>query len=348
MRLEAMRRSKQVVGLIGAVASMMVLAACSTPSTGSSEPSASSAAPAASGSAAAAEDCTPSDTKKVGVMFFNIGIGPDIGLMAEQVQKSADKYGVTVNIQDGKGDPNAMIAAIRGFIAEKSDAIIIYPPDPESLAPVLDEAGAAGIPVFPVNLKQAGTDSVVTYVGADDYVYGQKQMEILKQSYPDGAKIALLMGSMGTSAQIERTRAVDDFVKENPQFTVVDRQVDDWDSTKSLNITREWLTKYPKGELDAIVVQGPQAGTSVDYANSIGRDDVKWIFGDFIKDNVAPIKAGSVLGTVKQDFVEQADVVTKVASDWISCNRDGITVPNMYLDLPVVTQENVDSIEPAF
>ncbi|MCZ4519343.1 sugar ABC transporter substrate-binding protein [Rhodococcus ruber] len=291
-------------------------------------------------------DCEPSTNKKVGVLFFDTAVGPDAALMQNKIKERGDALGLDLNIQQGKNDINTEIAAIRGFIAEQSAAIIVYPPDPESLAPVLNEAGQAGIPVFALNLALKNTDSLVTYVGPDNYDFGQHQVDLVKKNFPNGAKIGLLMGQMGTTAQIERTRAVEDLAAQDPRYQIVAQEPDNWDSAKSLSISRDWLTKFPVGDLDVIITQGPQAGTAVQNAIDSGRPEVKWVFGDLINDIVPMLQNGQVLGTVMQDMGLQAEEVTTAVGNWLTCNRDEVKTPNDYLPLLTVTQENVDSVEP--
>lgn len=292
--------------------------------------------------------CTPSKTKKVGVLFFTSTVGADIALIQKRMKTSAEKYGMDLSIQDGKNDVSTMISVVRTFIAQNVDAIVVYPPDSTSLAPVLNEAGDAGIPIFALNLIQKDVPSLVTFVGPDDVKFGEEQAEILKKNFPDGANIGLLMGTIGTSAQIGRTKGLEDFVKKNPKYKIVAQQPDDWDPTKSLSITRDWLTKFPKGKLDVIIAQGPHPLTSIDNARQRGRDEIQWIFGDYLETTVPLLKDGSVLGTVFQNITLQADEITRVTNDWLTCNRDAVKTPADYTELTIIDKANADSYKPEF
>ena len=56
---------------------------------------------------------------------------------------------------------------------------------------------------------------------------------------------------------------------------------DDFDNAKALAVVQDLLTRFPKGELDAIIMQGPEGGSAVDFANRNGREEIKFIAGDY-------------------------------------------------------------------
>ena len=80
---------------------------------------------------------------------------------------------------------------------------------------------------------------------------------------------------------------------------IVEEQSADWDNAEALAITQDWLNKYPKGELDAIIDQGPEGATAAQFAHDNGRDEIKFLMGDYPADVKAGIEAGSIYGTVE-------------------------------------------------
>ena len=50
---------------------------------------------------------------------------------------------------------------------------------------------------------------------------------------------------------------------------------------KALAVVQDLLSSFPKGQLDAIVMQGPEASAAVDFAQRNGRDEIKFIVGDY-------------------------------------------------------------------
>jgi ribose transport system substrate-binding protein len=128
----------------------------------------------------------------------------------------------------------------------------------------------------------------------------------------------------------------------------VGAQAADWDNAKALAITQDFLSKYPKGSLSAIVDQGPEGVTGANFAAEQGRTDVKFIMGDYPLDVRNAILKGTVHGTVDQDPSPQGVYAVKDAVLWLDGKKDAVPAPNHYLDLPIITKENADKYPAAW
>lgn len=300
--------------------------------------------------AACGASSSASGSKKldVGFMAYDIGLDPFVSAMVEEAQKEAKAKGIHLDVRNGGNDLSKQINAVQDFVTQRKDAIIVYPGDPEGIGPVVQQAKAAGIPVFTVNLSLADKYPVTTFVGANDKQYGEEQGQMLVDALGEQGKVGLIMGALGTSAQILRTEGIKEVLSKHPGIQIVEQQADGWQSDKTLALTQDWVTKYPKGKLDAIVVQGPEAMGAIRWAREHGRDDIKWILGDYPTDLVQPIKDGWVYGTVSQDPAQQGREVVDAAFNWLSGAKDKVKVPTQFTPLPLVTKENVDQMKPVF
>ena len=64
---------------------------------------------------------------------------------------------------------------VKDFIVKKADAIVLSPCDPKSVVPVIQEANAAGIPVFTVDIPCPDPSAkVVTQIATDNYGGGKE------------------------------------------------------------------------------------------------------------------------------------------------------------------------------
>lgn len=288
-----------------------------------------------------------SDKPKVGFMAFDIGLDPFVAVMVDEVKKQADEMGVELDVRNGGGDLNKQISQIQEFVTAGKDAIIVYPGDPEGIGPSIKAADRAGIPVFTVNLALEKSIPVKAFVGADDKDYGRKQGQMLVKAIGEEGNVGLVMGGLGTSAQILRTEGLMEVIASHPKINVIEKQSDGWQAEKTLALTQDWVNKHPKGELDAIVVQGPEAMGAITWAHDNGRKEIKWILGDYPTELKAPIADGRVFGTVSQDPAEQGREVLKAAYEWLRGDKSKVK-PEMFTPLPVVTKENVAKMEPVF
>lgn len=326
-----MRRSNRTRG-IGALAAGLLLVV-GVPATAQSP----SAAPATSPAAA----CDTGGTAyKIGSMIWNTSI-PFYSNLIKGEQEQGAKYGITVDVQNGNGDIATEVAVIQQFITQGVDLILVSASDAQGIVPVIQQANAAGIPVISVNSTVGDGATTVTYVGADDFMFGQMQGELLKQALPDGGKVAYILGHLGVSAQILRKDGLTDSLKDVTNITIVDEQSADWDNAKALAITQDWLSRYPQGQLDAIIDQGPEGATAAQYAFENGRPEIKFLMGDYPADVKAGIEAGMIYGTVDQDPYPQGTTAVDMGCLVLTGRTAEVPTPHVYLDLPIVTKDNV-------
>jgi ABC-type sugar transport system substrate-binding protein len=322
----------RTIGVALAAGALALLAACSsgTTTTGAAAP-------------------TGAEGKKVGFLVFDQELDSFVTVMVKAVEDGAKAQGIELTTVDGKNDVKTEEAALDQFTADKVDAILIYPGDPTSLAPAVQRAARAGIPVFTVNLGLDESAPVITYVGSDDVVYGQEQAQLVAEALGEtGGTVGLLEGEIGTSAQINRTAGFKDELAKHPNITIVEEQPDDWDPAKSLALVQQWVAKYPAGSLDAIVAQGPQVVGGADWARENGRDDIVFVAGDYNQEVQKAIEDGSVYGTTDQNPRQQGEKAITAVGDWLAGRQDQVTRPAEITPLPDVTKENVARTEPAW
>lgn len=291
----------------------------------------------------------PLSGKKLGVTVAYLSV-PFYAGFKKGLDDAAKAYGFEYDLRDGKGDPATEVANIQNFIAEKVDAILLTPMS-DGTIPAIVQANEAGIPVIEVNNKAGfGSDAaeVVTYVGADDVEFGRLQARLLEQTLGTGPlKIGYVMGIPGTSPQILRAQGFKEELANYPDFKIIAEVNDDFDSAKALAVTQDLLTRFPKGELDVIVMQGPEGVAAADFARQNGREEVKFVLGDYPADVRQAIMDGYVLGTINQDPYPQAYEGVHMA--WLLLNGQEADIPTpFFLELPIITQENAEAVPPAW
>ncbi len=317
---------------VAAVATVAALAACS------SEPSDSPSGDATSGT---------QDEYVIGAMLWNASV-PFYSNFIKGQEEMAAELGVKLVMVDGKGDLGAQVAGIQQLVTQGVDAILVTASDPTGIAPAVKQAVAADIPVFAVNNRVDDSAGAVTFIGADDYEFGKQQATLLADTVGEDAKVAYLVGALGTSAQLLRQEGFDEVLADHPGIQVVETQSGNWDAAEALTVVQDWLNKYPEGSLDAIVAQGPEAANAAKYAADRGRGDIKFIVGDYPVEVRDGIEAGYIFGTVNQDPYPQGARSVEAAVQWLSGQRDKVTQPNEYMELPIVTADNVADFAPAW
>lgn len=163
-------RSRRVLLTVAAVATSALVAGCTSNSTGASNTNTSNNTSASS--ASTSSNAAPG--KKVKIMFS--GPVADHGFLAaintfakEQAAKYPD---VDFKVLEAAPDAPSQIAAVQTAIAEKPDALIIFPQDGDQLTGVGKEAMKAGIPVINLDRKFNDASAYRMFLAGDNYKVG--------------------------------------------------------------------------------------------------------------------------------------------------------------------------------
>ena len=100
---------------------------------------------------------------------------------------------------DAQGDTAKQVADVEDLVARRVSAIFLAPRDFEGLAPALDTAREAKIPVFLIDRQAAGVPGVdyVTFLGSDFVQQGRRAGDWLVAQSSGSAGIVELTGTVG-------------------------------------------------------------------------------------------------------------------------------------------------------
>jgi ribose transport system substrate-binding protein len=287
---------------------------------------------------------------KIGVSVAYLSV-PFYANFKTGLEDGANRFGFEYDLREGGGGDLAKeVAVMQDFIAQEVDLILLTPSG-EGIIPAIKQANEAGIPVIEVNNRagfESGEAEVVTYVGADDVEFGRLQGQLLIDTMAgEPAKIGYVQGISGTSPQILRGQGFEEAIKDHPELEIVGRVTDDFDSSKALAVTQDLLTRFPEGQLDVIVMQGPEGVAAAEFARQNGREEMLFILGDYPADVRQAIIDGVVLGTINQDPYPQAYEGMHMAWLYLNGRESEIPKPD-FLPLPIITQENAEGTPPAW
>jgi ABC-type sugar transport system substrate-binding protein len=292
----------------------------------------------------------PMSGQKIGISVAYLSV-PFYANFKTGIADGAARFGFEYDLRDGGGGDLAKeVAVLQDFIAQ-GVALILLTPSGEGIIPGIIQANEAGIPVIEVNNRagfESGEAEVVTYVGADDIEFGRLQGQLLIDTLAGApAKVGYVQGITGTSPQILRGQGFNEAIADHPEIEIVGTVTDDFDAAKALTVTQDLLTRFPEGQLDYIVMQGPEGVAAADFARQNGREEVRFILGDYPADVRQAIMDGYVLGTINQDPYPQAFEAMHMAWLYLNGSESEIPKPN-FLELPIITQENAEATPPAW
>lgn len=119
---------------------------------------------------------------------------PFFKIIGDHLETEAKARGFETLVVSADKDMAKQGNQVKDFIVKKVDAIVLSPCDPKSIVPVIQEANAAGIPVFTVDIPCPDPAAkVVTQIATDNYGGGKEaakaMIEVLGAA---GGKVAIL------------------------------------------------------------------------------------------------------------------------------------------------------------
>lgn len=190
-----------------------------------------------------------------------------------------EKNGYKLIFDDAQQKQENQITAIRNFIQQEVDYIVLAPTAETGWDTVLQEAKDAGIPVIIVDrMVDVSSDDLFTcWVGSDFRKEGDTAAQWIKQKFGDNpVKIIHLQGSIGSSAQIGRTEGLEAGVGANSEWEIIAQQTGEFTQAKGQEVMESFLKQYSDfdvvyaendnmafGVIDALEAAGLKAGEDV-------------------------------------------------------------------------------------
>ena len=340
-------RRRRSIGIIAvaAVAAGVALTGCT-----SNTPAASSSGStsASSGTGGASEP-----GKKVRIVFS--GPVADHGFLAAVnrfAKEQAAKYpDVTFTALEAAPDAPSQIAAVKTAIADKPDALIIFPQDGDQLTGVGKEASAAGIPVINLDRKFNDQSAYRMFLAGDNYKVGFNAGTYIgkKLKGKSDAVIGEITGIPTLALTRERSQGFKDALaiyglkvsrQVNAQFTVQSGQ----------SAMANLLAAAPK--LDAVFNHDDDQNIGSEAAAAQAGRKEFFIVGTAASNTMLKhIKAGDARIEADVTFTPAISATAVSMARLIAQGRSsddlaGLPLPsNMLIDSELVTKDNVAQYE---
>jgi simple sugar transport system substrate-binding protein len=149
---------------------------------------------------------------------------------SKNMQDEAGNYGVDLKFANAQGKQEEQLRAVRAFIAQDVDAIIIAPVVVTGWEDVLEEARDAEIPVFLVDRDVDVEDKslYVSRISADFNLEGKLAGSWLATESLGNCKIVEMQGTTGSAPAIERKGGFEAVIDQFPAMEIVATQSGDF------------------------------------------------------------------------------------------------------------------------
>ncbi|HEU4565148.1 MAG TPA: ABC transporter substrate-binding protein [Gemmatimonadaceae bacterium] len=144
----------------------------------------------------------------------------------QSLRDEAAKRGVQLVVTDAQGQTAKQVSDVEDLIARRVDVILLAPREFEGLAPALQAAKEAGIPVILVDRAAAGTPGTdyVTLLASNFIEQGQRAAEWLATATGGKASIVELSGTPGASVAADRGKGFRDGIAKHPGMKILASQ----------------------------------------------------------------------------------------------------------------------------
>ena len=139
----------------------------------------------------------------IGVSLLTLD-NPFFKVIGDSITAEGKKRGYDAVVVSGDKDVAKQSNQIKDFIVKKVSAIVLSPCDSKSIVPVIQEANAAGIPVFTVDIpcNEPGV-KIATQIATDNYGGGKEAARAMIEALGEaGGKIAVLHFKQAESCQL--------------------------------------------------------------------------------------------------------------------------------------------------
>ena len=137
--------------------------------------------------------------------------------------------------------------SVKELVDLGADAILVHPGDSYAIAPAVQDAMDAGVPVFALDMGVIGAD-VTSYVRADLYELGKADAEIVMEHFSEEnpAHVLVVAGAMNQNGAVERDNGFKDTVADCPYVDIVYTIDTGWSNDTAYNGIQDLFTSNPE------------------------------------------------------------------------------------------------------
>ena len=252
-------------------------------------------------------------------------------------------FDLTFNAADN--DPAAQIAAVRSFINQGVDAIVIAPIVEDGWDDVLQEAADAGIPVVLEDRTVTASDDLfASWVGLDFHKEGVTAGEWAAENFGDTpTKMVVLEGTTGSAPANERATGFDEAI-EGTSIEKIDSQTGDFTRDGGKTVMEGFIQKYGIDGIDLLYAHNDDmalgAIEAIEAAGGVPGEDIKIISIDAVHDGMQALVDGKI-----NFIVECNPLLGELAAGLVNDVLAGETVEKaIYVEDQSFTQEQAAEV----
>jgi inositol transport system substrate-binding protein len=261
-----------------------------------------------------------------------------------ELDAEAGRLGISIAVEDGQSNSAKQTADIEAAITGGAQGIILAPNDVNALTSGVEAVLKAGIPIVTLDRRVDHTSVPVPHVGADNVAGGRIMAQWVTDSFPNGARVLLITGQLGSSPSIDRTRGIKEaLAAAGSKYQIVAEQSATWKREQGLTVTQNVLTSLGGQSLQAIVAESDEMALgALEALRSSSVTGVKVIGFDATPEALKLVRSGEMGATVEQSPMNQARTALR---QLVAQIREHAPMAGANIAPVLITQSNINQAE---
>ncbi len=210
----------------------------------------------------------------------------------------SEENGFELVFNAADNDPAAQIQAVRSFINQGVDAIVIAPIVEDGWEDVLQEAKDAEIPVILEDRTITAADDLYeTWVGLDFKKEGETAGQWAAENFTEDTTMVVLEGTTGSAPANDRAEGFDSAIEGTP-IEKIDSQTGDFTRDGGKSVMEGFLSKYGADGIDLVYAHNDDmalgAIDAIEAAGAVPGEDIKIISIDAVHDGMQALADGKI------------------------------------------------------
>ena len=255
------------------------------------------------------------------------------------------KQGYEAIESDGQVSSPKQTADVEAAITQGVKGIVISPNEVDAMAPALQQAVEAGIPVVTVDRRVPSVEGILAHVGADNVKGGEAQGNLIVSMFPNGATIVNLQGQSGASPAIDRNKGLHNVLDSmSDKYKIVFEQTAGFARDKGLSVTEAALSGLAEAPQVIVAANDDMALGAMEAVKARGLTGIAIIGFDALPEALAQVRDGGLTATIEQFPGQQSALGVQTLVAFL---KDGTKPADKVLLLtPVaVTKDNLNIAE---
>lgn len=268
-----------------------------------------------------------------------------VHMMNDGLKAEADKQGLSYIESDGQDQAPKQTADIEAALAKGVKGIVLSPHSVDAMAPALQEAIDAKVPVVTIDRRVPSVTEILGHVGADNVKGGEAQGNLIVKMFPDGATIVNLQGTPGASPAIDRNKGLHNVLdKAGAKYKIVAEQTANFRRDDGLKVTESLLAGMSAPPQVINAANDDMALGAIEAVKARNLKGMVVIGFDALPEALAKVRDGELAATIEQFPAKQSAIAVDIMAEYLKTGKK----PEQKITLltPVaITKDNLKDAE---